>query len=148
MTQDGTNGTGDGSGLTPRQIAALPYIVAGATLSEGARLANMGRGTLYRWMNAPQFRRALETTRAESADLARTELEGLMPKAAVVLAEFLEDPSPNVRLRAANTILALGLGLETLDIEELNESLDYRDDTMALLERKRPNRNLFNPSGS
>ena len=32
--------------LTDRQVASLPYLVASTSVSEGARLANIGRATL------------------------------------------------------------------------------------------------------
>ena len=145
MRQNETDETIEESGLTERQVAALPYIVAGATLSEGARLASVGRATLYRWMEDDHFRSALKTTRSEAADLARTELEGLMLKAVLVLAESLEDPAASVRLRAANA--ALALGLKTLDSKELHRRIDYLDDALALLEKKRPNYSSFGLSG-
>ena len=145
MRQNETDETIVESGLTERQVAALPYIVAGATLSEGARLASVGRATLYRWVEDDQFRSALERTRSEAAELARTELEGLMLKAVLVLAESLEDPSPNVRLRAANA--ALALGLKTLDVKDLRRRLDHLDDAMTLLEKKRPNYSSFGLNG-
>ena len=145
MRQNETDETIVESGLTERQVAALPYIVAGATLSEGARLASVGRATLYRWMEDDQFRSALERTRSEAAELARTELQGLMLKAVLVLAESLEDSAPNVRLRAANA--ALALGLKTLDSKELLRRIDYLDDAMTLLEKKRPNYSSFGLSG-
>ena len=90
MEQNPTKKTN--GGLTDRQAEALPHIAAAPTLSEGARIASIGRTTLYRWMEDDEFRRALESTRAEAADLARSELEGLMLKSTMVLADSLEDP--------------------------------------------------------
>ena len=89
-----------------------------------------GRTTLHRWMNDDGFRENLERLRAKAADLARTELQGLMLKAIVVLAEAMEDPSPGVRLRAARSTFALGL--KAIDLKELQQRLDLLDDALAL----------------
>lgn len=131
--------------LTDRQAEALPHIAAAPTLSEGARIASIGRTTLYRWMEDDEFRRALESTRAEAADLARSELEGLMLKSTMVLADSLEDPAPTVRLRAAS--VALALGLKALDVKELHRRIDHVSDALALLRKKRPGFPFFNPAG-
>ena len=136
MEQNGTDEPTDATGLTDKQLAALPYIVAAPTLAEGARLATIGRTTLYRWMEDPGFRHALETTRSEAADLARTELEGLMLKSVLVLAEALEDPAPPVRLRAAHA--AMTLGLRAIDLKELRRRLDSLDDALSILRHKQP----------
>ena len=60
-------------------------------------MADIGRTTLYRWMNDHRFRTSLERLRAEAGELANTELRGLMLKGTLVLAEAMEDPSPHVR---------------------------------------------------
>ena len=124
------NGTDEASGLTDRQLAALPYLVAAPALSEAATLANIGRTTLYRWMADGEFRRELERLRAEAAGLAHVELQGLMLKGIMVLAEALEDPSPSVRLRAAQATLSIGL--RAIDLKELQQRLDRLDDALAL----------------
>ena len=135
MEQFGTDHTDPAAGLTEKQLVALPHLAAAATLSEGARLASIGRTTLHRWMQDDNFRRALETTRAEAADLARTELQGLMLKAVHVIAESLDHPRADIRLRAASA--AMTLGLKVVDLRELHQRLDYLDDTVDLMRNKR-----------
>ena len=124
------NGIPETTSLTDRQLAALPYLVASPSLSEGTSLANVGRTTLYRWMEDPHFRATLERMRSEAADLARTELQGLMLKGILVLAEALEDPDPNIRLRAARA--TLHIGLKAIDLKELQQRLDRLDDALSL----------------
>ena len=123
--------------LTPRQIAALPYLVASPSLSDGARFADIGRATLYRWLSDGAFAEELERQRARSADLARTELQGLMLKSILVLAETLEDPNPAIRLRAARS--TLHVGLKTFDLKEVRQRLDQLDDTIDLLSARSKN---------
>ena len=130
------NGTEKSTSLTDRQLAALPYLVAAPSLSEGAYLANVGRTTLYRWMDDPEFRARLEHLRSQAADLARTELQGLMLKSILALAQAIEDPDPNLRLRAARATLYIGL--KALDLKELQQRLDRLDDAFALWTSRNP----------
>ena len=131
----GQNETPEQPDLTDRQLAALPYIVASASVSDAARLANVGRATLYRWMDDPDFRDELERRRAQAADLARAELRGLMLKGTLVLAEAMEDPDPAIRLRAAGA--TLHIGLKANDLRELRERLERLDDAFALWSSRR-----------
>ena len=80
-------------------------------------------------MNDDDFRRTLEGLRAQAADLAHTELRGLMLKS-VVLAEAMEDSNPGVRLRAAHA--ALSLGLRAIDLKELQRRVDLLDESVTV----------------
>ena len=124
----------DTVGLTDNQVAALPYLVASPSLAEGARLADIGRTTLYRWMNDDSFRTTLERLRNEAADLAHSELRGLMLKGALVLAEAMEDPNARVRVRAAHA--ALSIGLRAVDLKDLRQRLERLDDAFSLWSRR------------
>ena len=121
--------------LSTRQRDALPYLVASGSLSEAARLADVGRTTLYRWMNDPDFSKPTERLRKEASELAHSELRGLMLKAILVLAESLEDPNPGIRLRAARA--TLNVGLKGNDLKELQTRLDKLDDAYALWQSKK-----------
>ena len=132
MEQNGTQNT---TSLSERQLAALPYLVASPSISEGAGLADVGRTTLYRWMEDPDFRATLERMRSQAADLARIELQGLMLKGILVLAEALEDADPGIRLRAARA--TLHIGLKAIDLKELRDRLDRLDDALSLLASRR-----------
>ena len=96
------NGTEiENPGLSFRQQEALPIIAAAPTLAEAARSAGIGHTTLYRWLEDDRFRYELTRLREDTADLARQELQGLMLRSVSVLAEALEDPDKDFRLRAA-----------------------------------------------
>ena len=120
--------------LTDRQLAALPYLLASTNISDAARLANISRATLHRWMHDDDFRRSLERLRSDAADLARSELRGLMLKSAIVLAEAMEDPSPAVRVRAAQA--ALSLGLKAIDLKGLHDRIGLVDEALHLWARR------------
>ena len=134
MEQNSTDSSDGAAALTDSQLAALPYLVASPTMAEGARLADVGRTTLYRWMNDHKFRTTLERLRTEAAELAHTELRGLMLKGALVLAEAMEDPNAHVRVRAARA--ALSIGLKAVDLKELRQRIERLDDAFTLWARR------------
>ena len=126
----GHHETDETGGLSRRQLAALPYLVAAPTMADAARMTSIGRATLYRWMNDPDFRHRLEALRADAASPARTELNGLMLKSVLVVAQALEDPSPAVRLRAAQT--ALAMGFKANDLHDMAKLLERVDEALHL----------------
>ena len=127
MEQNGTNGV---AVLTDKQLQALPYMAAAPSLSEAAKLAEVGRTTLYRWMEDDEFRRELERLRSEALDLAHVELKGLMLKATQVLGETMDDANPLVRLRAAQ--IALSIGLKSIEVKDIQRRLQLLDDALPL----------------
>ena len=131
MKQNGSNGA---EGLSDRQLAALPYIATAPTLSEAARRAEVGRATLYRWLEDRDFREELERWRRGASELASLELKGLMLKATQVLGEAMDDDATYIRLRAAQA--ALSLGLRAVEQQDIQNRLDYIEDTMPLWARK------------
>ncbi len=130
------NGAAEQKNLTNKQLVALPYLVSYESLSEAARLANVGRTTLYRWMHDDSFREELERRRQEAAELADTEIKGLRLKALIVLAESMEDPNPVVRLRAAQA--AYSLGIKSGDLADVRKRLDNIDESYHLWYSKNP----------
>lgn len=133
MEQNGTDFADD---LTDRQQAALPYPVASPNLSQGAKLADIGRSTLYRWMDDHEFRETLQRLRAEAAELAHEELKGLMLKGVIVIAQAMEDENLVHRLRAARA--AVALGLKAVDLKELRQRVDHIDDAFKLWAKRQP----------
>ncbi len=127
MTQNETEKT---TPLTDRQLAALPHLAASSTLSQGARAADIGRATLYRWLQDDQFRHALDRLQSEAADFAKSELQALMLKGILVLSNAMDDPSADIRLRAARATLYLAVKLK--DVKDIERRLETIDDAFAL----------------
>ena len=67
MTQNGTNGA---TTLTDKQLQTLPHLVTAPSITEAAKRADVGRTTLYRWIEDDEFRRELERQRSEALDLS------------------------------------------------------------------------------
>lgn len=130
MEQNGTSF----EGLTQKQITALPYLLRPGTLSDQAKNARIGRTTLYRWLQDPDFRRALDQLREDAVHLAESQLQAMSYEAAAVIYEALHDEDSNVRFRAAQaairhaTNLQYGQRLERR-VDLLVEAFDLRKET-------------------
>ena len=122
--------------LTHRQIAALPYLISSSTVKDGARLAGISRMTYYRWMEDDHFRAEFERLRNEELRLAQAELKGLTLKGALVLGQMLEDPSPDIRLRAAQS--AVTAGLKISDQSDIRDRLERLSEAQDLQRARKP----------
>ena len=117
--------------LTPRQMLAIPYIVSAPSMRQAARDARIGRATLTRWMHDADFRAEVEQARRRVADLAFAEINGLALKAAIALADLLEDPDPHVRNAAVR--IALQNSLKLKEIADIRDRMDIMDYTFTML---------------
>ena len=117
-------------GLTARQKRTLPILASASSIAEAARLSDVGRRTLHRWLDDPDFRDELARCHKEAADLARSQLQGVMLQAVLALADSLQDPNPEIRLRAIRT--ALNYSVKLNDIERLREELQAFEDSLNL----------------
>ena len=113
--------------LSNRQQEALPHLAAADSLAEGARRASLSRTTIYKWMEDDDFRAELSRVRAEMADLAQAEIQGLMLKAAAVIDQALDGDISPVKLRAALKV-RFGLNVE--------RRLNRIDDALYLLRKE------------
>ena len=120
--------------LSNRQREALPHIAAADSLAEGARRASIGRATIYRWLEDDDFRAELSRVRAEMADLAQAEIQGLMLKATAVIDRALDGDISPVKLRAAlgaiNAALKVRFGLN------VERRLNRIDDALSMLRKE------------
>ena len=130
MAQNGTET--EKPGFTARQKRALPILASASSIAEAARLSDVGRRTLHRWLDDPDFRDELAKLHKEAADLARGLLQGVMLQAVLALADSLQDPNPEIRLRAIRT--ALNYSVKVNDIESLRQELQALEDSLNLSE--------------
>ncbi len=122
--------------LSPRQLDAIPHILLGGSVADGARRAGISRTTFYRWLADPDFRHELESLSKEAAELARTKLQHLMLKALDVIEDSLHDESQRDRSRAA--IAALNLAGKAVRDREVDRRLHRLEDVIRLLEEESP----------
>lgn len=113
-----------------RQQAALPVVATCPSVSQAARVLGVSRNTLRHWLDDPDFRNEVARLRQEAADLARQELQGLMLRGASVISEAMDDPNPNIRLRAAR--YALSFGNEFSELQRLADEMSELQHALAV----------------
>ena len=89
------------SNLHSRQKTVIPILASAASITEAARLSNISRRTLTRWLQDEDFRSQVAEFQQQAAELARVRLDGLALQAISVLEDTLHDPNPVLRFRAA-----------------------------------------------
>ena len=94
-------------GLTAKQAAAIAAIMEEPSMEKAAKKAGIGRATLYRWMEIPAFRTALEKGQRTVFSSALARLQGASRLAVEKLIEALEGKSPTEKRLAASQILDL-----------------------------------------
>ena len=123
----------ESSDLTPRQQAILPVIALSPSIAQAARDTGVSERTLRRWLDDPAFRDELSQLHKEAYDLARKQLQALMPHLISVLAkEAMENPDPTIRIRASR--YALTYASRFCDFDRLAD--DVRDLRGAILNGK------------
>ncbi len=121
------------SGLSLRQQALLPVVALSPSIAQAARDSGVSERTLRRWLDDPAFREQLSQLHRESYDLARRQLQALVPHLISVLAkEAIENPDPTIRIRAAR--YAMNYAVRFHDVDKLTD--DLRDLRAALLDAK------------
>lgn len=115
--------------LTARQDRALCALLKGRTLEAAARAAGVSRVTVWRWQQAPEFRRALRELRRQSIDRVMDAVRSSGDEAIRALRAVLKDQdrrSQRARVSAARAILGLFESIITRDdlqgqLEEVKE---------------------------
>ena len=102
------------SGLSPRQQSALRILAAAPSIAQASRLCKVGRRTLHRWLQDPEFRDQLAQLQRQSAELAKGCLQSLTFQAVLHLGNLPENQNreskpenqdPEIRLRAIRAVL-------------------------------------------
>ncbi len=128
MAQNGTKIKNPG--LSPRQQSVLPILAAAPSIAQAARLSRVGRRTLHRWLQDPEFRAQLAQLQRQSAELAKGCLQSLTLQAVLHLGDFLESPNPEIRLRAIRAILNYAAKFN--EIQELHTQVQTLEDALPL----------------
>ena len=125
-------------GLSPlslRQQTVLPVLALSPSVAQAARQSGLSERTLRRWLDEPAFREQLSRLHQESYELARRQLQALVPHfLSVLAAEAIENPDPSVRIRAAR--YAMSYALRFCETDRL--AADARD-LLAVLRDKNGN---------
>ena len=86
-------------------------------------------------MDDDEFRTELKRLRDEAAELAQTEIKGMMLDATMVIRDALDDENPSVRLRAAAA--TLNLSLKTIHGMDVEKRINRLSDAVEL-SKERP----------
>ena len=98
------------SPLSLRQQTVLPVLALSPSVAQAARQSGLSERTLRRWLDEPAFREQLSRLHQESYELARRQLQALVPHfLSVLAAEAIENPDPAVRIRAARYAMSYAL---------------------------------------
>ena len=105
-----------GKELTPKQHQAIMALIVRPSIPSAATSAGVGVRTLYRWLDEPAFRLALNTALDKSIDAAARGMVALTEKAIKIVETVLDDTElhPATRLRAADLVLSNMLKLAEL----------------------------------
>lgn len=113
---------------TDRRSADELLVVAlasGKTIKDVAAVAGVSETTAKRRMKADGFRRRVQQARAEMVASAAGKLASSMTQAADTLVSLLSDPDSNVRLKAADKVLAHAMrAAELVDLEQRVQDLE------------------------
>lgn len=98
--------TAEAFNITPQQLQAIRYIMAGEPENKIARDFGINRSTLWRWKTLdPNYQRALAEFRAQACAATMDDFQWSLNQATQTLAKLLKDPCTTTRLRAAHTLL-------------------------------------------
>jgi len=102
--------------LSPKQHTAINALLAQSNFDSAAKQAGVTQRTIYRWLDEPAFRLALNAALDRSIDAAARGLVKLTEKAIRVVETVLDDTElhPSTRLRAAEIVLSNMLKLAEL----------------------------------
>lgn len=111
--------------LSPKQLKALPHIVAAASDKEGCEAAGISRNTFYKWLREPEFAVELTTRRNQVVNEALDIIKGHTGVAVKALVELLKTDNEPLKRQVANDILSHVLRVrETEDIEQRLDAIE------------------------
>jgi hypothetical protein len=102
------NSTDSTVALGPEQTAVIMALMAGATVTDATRQANVDRTTFYLWLKSDSgFQAELNRAKREQMDAMRAQLQSLADTAVSAVREMLNGPDvpAGVRLKAALAVL-------------------------------------------
>ena len=95
MTQNGT--------LSTKKQAAIAALLTSPSITEAAEASGIGRSTMHRWLEDPEFKQALSAAEADAISSAVRRMIGDMSDNLSTMRDIRvsEDSSPALKLRAA-----------------------------------------------
>jgi hypothetical protein len=106
--------------LAPRQEAAIVALLTAPTIEEAAMWAGVGKRTLYRWLDIPDFNAAYRKAKRAAFSQALARLQLGAAAAATTILNIMSDESvpTSTRLKAADCVLSharIGMEIDEID---------------------------------
>ncbi len=116
---------GHGEKITRKYEQAIAALLSEPSIKAAADAVKIGEGTLYRWLQLPDFQTAYRAARRSVIERAVSELQAAAGEAVETLKRNLHCENPAVEIRAAQIILEQGIkGVELIDLQERVERLE------------------------
>ena len=123
-----------GLGTAQQREAAALSLACGQTIKEAAAAAATTERSVYRWASEPEFQQRVEALRDGLVNQAAGALVGNVTEAVNVLKALLTSASEDIRMKAADKLLAHTVRVRELTelarrLEELEKLLAEREKT-------------------
>jgi len=86
-------------------------LASGVSIADAAAQADVGRTTVYRKLENPEFRRMVADYRDQLICTALGRITDNLTRGADVLTQMLDSPKDHIRIRAARILFSLGIKL-------------------------------------
>ena len=111
--------------MTPKQEKVLAALMSETTLALAAKKAGVSEVTLWRYLQAPLFRRAYLHARRQLVEETVTLLQRASKKAVATLIRNMDCGSHSVEVAAARSVLDSAFrGVELMELEERIRGLE------------------------
>ena len=112
--------------LTPKQERALLALLDCGEIKRAAEVARVGEGSLWRWLQQPDFQSRYRAARRQLAEAAMSQLQSDCTRAARVLREVAEDKSAPASSRGGGegNLEQSVRAIELIDLEVRVEHLE------------------------
>ncbi len=110
--------------LTSRQESALVALLDCGEVQAAALQAHVAKGTLWRWLQLPEFQTRHRTMRRQLVENASAQLQADCTKAARVLIEVAEDRDAPASSRVAAARAILEQSVAAIQLTDLQAEVD------------------------
>lgn len=127
MEQNGTSQ----QGLTAKQLRAIECLLRESTTQAAAEAAGVGKTTIFRWLNEPEFAAAYRQARDQMYEGALNGLQAASADAVRALRDVVNDKTAMASARVSAAAKVLDLSLKVREQFEIEERLRLLEERLA-----------------